>query len=144
MPQVPADCKYSREHEWVRVEDGGLASVGITDFAQDQLGDVVYLDLPAPGATVRQFEKMGEIESVKSVSDLFSPVSGEVVARNETAIESPELVNASPYGEGWLVRVRLADPAELTNLLSPEEYTELIRAQAGAEAAGDDGPAGGP
>jgi glycine cleavage system H protein len=130
MADVPSGLKYSKEHEWVRVEDGGEAVIGITDFAQDQLGDVVYLDLPEPGASVRQFEKMGEIESVKSVSDLFAPVSGEVTARNDEAVEKPELVNASPYGDGWLVRVRLSDAAELDNLLSESEYDEFTK-QAG-------------
>jgi glycine cleavage system H protein len=130
MADVPSGLKYSKEHEWVRVEDGGEAVIGITDFAQDQLGDVVYLDLPEPGASVRQFEKMGEIESVKSVSDLFAPVPGEVTARNDEAVEKPELVNASPYGDGWLVRVRLSDAAELDNLLSESEYDEFTK-QAG-------------
>jgi glycine cleavage system H protein len=127
MPEVPSDLKYSKEHEWVRVEDDGLAVVGITDFAQDQLGDVVYLDLPAVGTGVRQFAKMGEIESVKSVSELYAPISGEVVERNEAAIASPEMVNASPYGDGWLIRVRMDNPAELENLLSADEYDALTR-----------------
>ncbi len=124
---VPADQKYSREHEWVRVDESGIATVGITDFAQDQLGDIVYLALPEVGSSVRQFEKCGEIESVKSVSDLYSPVSGEVVERNDLAVDTPELVNQSPYGEGWLWQVRLENPAELENLLSAEEYQELIK-----------------
>ena len=124
---VPADQKYSREHEWVRLDEGGIATVGITDFAQDQLGDIVYLALPEVGSTVRQFEKCGEIESVKSVSDLYSPVSGEVVERNDLAVDTPELVNQSPYGEGWLWQVRLENPAELENLLSAEEYEALIK-----------------
>ena len=127
MAEVPGDLKYTREHEWVRVEDGGLALVGITDFAQEHLGDVVYLDLPEVGATVRQFEKMGEIESVKTVSELFSPVSGEVVERNDAAIDSPELVNSSPYGDGWMIRVRLENPAELDNLLSEKDYAEFAQ-----------------
>jgi glycine cleavage system H protein len=127
MPEVPGDLKYSKEHEWVRVEDGGIAAIGITDYAQDQLGDVVYLDLPEEGAAVRQFEKMGEIESVKSVSDLFSPMSGEVTERNEVAIDTPEVVNSSPYGEGWLIRVLMTNPAELENLLSADEYDDLTK-----------------
>lgn len=126
MADVPGDLKYSKEHEWVRVEDGGIASIGITDFAQDQLGDVVYLDLPEEGAAVRQFEKFGEVESVKSVSDLFSPISGEVMERNEATIEVPEQVNASPYGEGWLLKIRMENPAELEHLLSASEYEQLI------------------
>ena len=122
---IPADLRYSREHEWVRVE-GGVATVGITDYAQDQLGDIVYLDLPATGAAVAQHERMGEIESVKAVSDLFSPVSGEVVEVNQEAVDSPELVNQEPYGRGWLLRVRLRDPGELEALLSSQAYDELI------------------
>lgn len=130
MTDIPNDLRFSREHEWVRVEDDGIAVIGITDYAQDMLGDIVYLDLPAEGTTVRQFAKMGEIESVKSVSDLFSPVSGEVIARNEAAIEHPEVVNASPYGDGWLVRVRMSDPAELNNLLTADEYAAHIEREA--------------
>ena len=124
---IPADLKYSKEHEWVRVTDGGIAEIGITEFAQDQLGDIVYLGLPEIGATLTQFERAGEIESVKSVSDLYTPIGGEVVERNELAIESPELVNQSPYGEGWLWQLRLTDPTELENLLTAAEYGELTK-----------------
>jgi glycine cleavage system H protein len=124
---IPSGHKYSREHEWVRVDEGGIATVGITDFAQDQLGDIVYLSLPEVGSQVRQFDKCGELESVKSVSDLYTPVGGEVVERNELAIDTPELVNQSPYGDGWLWQVRLENPAELENLLDPEEYQEMIK-----------------
>lgn len=126
--EAPADLRYSKEHEWVRAE-GDIATVGITDYAQDQLGDIVYLDLPAVGAAVAQFEKMGEIESVKAVSDLFSPVSGEVVETNQEAVDAPELVNQEPYGRGWLLKVRLRDAAEVEALLSPEAYQELIAAE---------------
>jgi glycine cleavage system H protein len=122
---VPAELRYSKEHEWVRVE-GGIAAVGITDHAQDQLGDLVYLDLPKVGTAVRQSEKLGEIESVKAVSDLVSPVSGEVAERNEEAIKSPELVNQDPYGRGWLVKVTLSDESEVDGLLTAEQYEELI------------------
>ena len=124
MPS-PTDRRYTKEHEWVRVEDN-VAVVGITDYAQDQLGDIVYLDLPSPGTQVKQLDKLGEIESVKAVSDLYSPVSGEVTEVNQEVIDKPEVVNQSPYEEGWLVRVRLADPAEVDNLLSAEQYDELI------------------
>jgi len=124
MPS-PADRRYTKEHEWVRV-DGDLGTVGITDYAQDQLGDLVYLDLPSPGTQVKQFDKLGEIESVKAVSDLYSPVSGELVEVNQEVIDRPELVNQSPYEEGWLVRLRLADPAELDSLLTAQQYDELI------------------
>jgi len=121
----PTDRRYTKEHEWVRVEDN-VAVVGITDYAQDQLGDIVYLELPSPGTQVKQLDKLGEIESVKAVSDLYSPVSGEVVEVNQEVNDRPELVNQSPYDEGWLVRVRLADPAEVDDLLSAEQYDELI------------------
>ncbi len=122
---IPADLRYSKEHEWVRVKNGA-ATVGITDYAQDQLGDIVYLDLPAAGAKLTQYEKMGEIESVKAVSDLFTPVNGEVVEVNQAAVDAPEVVNSEPYGAGWLIKVRLADASEVESLLSPEAYDELI------------------
>jgi glycine cleavage system H protein len=115
----------------VRVDDG-VGTVGITDYAQDQLGDIVYVELPAPGTSVKESEKLGEIESVKAVSDLYAPVSGEVVEVNEDVNDHPELVNESPYEKGWLVRLRLADPAELEGLLTPEQYDTLV-AEAQAE-----------
>ncbi|UCH87158.1 MAG: glycine cleavage system protein GcvH [Dehalococcoidia bacterium] len=124
MPS-PSDRRYTKEHEWVRVEDD-LGTVGITDYAQDQLGDLVYLDLPSSGTQVKQLDKLGEIESVKAVSDLYSPVSGELVEVNQEVVDRPELVNQSPYGQGWLVRLRLADPAEVDGLLTAEQYDELI------------------
>ena len=124
MPS-PTDRRYTKEHEWVRVQDD-LGTVGITDYAQDQLGDIVYVDLPSPGTQVKQLEKLGEIESVKAVSDLYSPVSGEVMEVNPEIMDRPELVNQAPYDEGWLVRVRLAAPAELDNLLTAKQYDELI------------------
>lgn len=123
---IPKDLKYTREHQWARAEDG-VATVGITDFAQDELGDIVYLQLPEAGAAVAQGRSMGEIESVKTVSDLFSPVSGEVMERNTAVLDKPELVNSDPYGEGWLIKVRASDEAEFANLLSPAEYAELTR-----------------
>ncbi len=123
---IPDDRKYSKEHEWVKLEEGSDALVGITHFAQDQLGDVVYLDLPGAGVRVEQFAKLGEIESVKAVSDLFSPVSGEVLDVNQEAVDHPELVNEDPSGKGWLLRVRLQDPAELNVLLTAEQYTAFL------------------
>ena len=122
---VSPELRYSKEHEWVRVE-GDIATVGITDYAQEQLGDLVYLDLPKVGTAVHQFEKLGEIESVKAVSDLFSPVSGEVTERNEEAVKSPELVNQDPYGRGWLVRLSLSDASEVDKLLTADQYEELV------------------
>ncbi len=121
MTASPADRKYSKEHEWLKI-DGDAAIIGITDYAQDQLGDVVYVDLPAVGATITQFEKMGEIESVKADSDLFTPASGEVLEVNEKVVEKPELVNSDPHGGGWLLRVKLSDPSEADKLLSAAEY----------------------
>ena len=121
----PGDLKYTKEHEWVRV-DGGAGTVGITDYAQDQLGDIVYVDLPGVGTQLTYLEKLGEIESVKAVSELFSPVSGEVVEVNGALTDKPELVNASPYGEGWMLRVRLSDPVELDNLLTAQQYDDYV------------------
>jgi glycine cleavage system H protein len=123
----PADRSYTKEHEWVKVE-GDVATVGITDFAQDQLGDIVYIDLPEPGAAIKQFEKMGEIESVKAVSDLFAPISGEVIEGNAQVVEKPELVNSDAQGEGWLLKVRLSDVTEVDALLSAEDYDAFTAA----------------
>jgi glycine cleavage system H protein len=124
MAASPDDRKYSKEHEWLKI-DGDAAVIGITDYAQDQLGDVVYVDLPQPGATITQFEKMGEIESVKAVSDLYTPASGEVLEVNEKVVEKPELVNGDPHGDGWLLRIKLSDPSEAGKLLSAAEYDAL-------------------
>ncbi len=126
---TPDALKYSEEHEWVRMESDGSGVVGITDFAADSLGDVVFVELPEPGAELTQFEKMGEIESVKAVSDLYSPVSGTVMARNESIIDSPELVNDSPFDSGWMVRVTLADAAQLDNLMTYAEYQAMLESQ---------------
>ncbi len=120
------DLLYAKTHEWVRVEDE-TAVVGITDFAQEQLGDITYVELPAVGDTVEAGQEMGSVESVKAASELYSPVSGEVVEINEELEASPEKINTDPYGEGWLIRVRLS--AEPTGLLSPEEYEEIAKAE---------------
>jgi glycine cleavage system H protein len=124
----PDDRKYSKEHEWVKLEDAGSgqALVGITDYAQDQLSDIVYVDLPGPGTAITQFGKMGEVESVKAVSDLFTPVSGEVTEANARLIDHPELANEDPFGEGWLVRVTLTSVAELDGLMRAHEYESYI------------------
>ena len=122
----PTDRRYSKEHEWVLIESEGHAVVGITQYAQDQLGDVVYVDLPDAGATVEQFQKLGEIESVKAASDLFSPLSGEIVEANKELEEKPELVNEDPYAGGWMVRMAGIDQAQLDNLLSAEEYERYL------------------
>ena len=123
---IPDDRKYSKEHEWVKMEDATQALAGITVYAQDQLGDIVYVDLPKTGATIRFMEKMGEVESVKAVSDLFSPITGEVTEINDRLLDHPELVNEDPLGEGWMVRVTVADTAELDQLMSAEEYEAFI------------------
>jgi len=122
---VPSELRYSKEHEWVRVE-GERATVGITDYAQEQLGDIVYLDLPKVGTAVRQSEKLGEIESVKAVSDFFSPLSGEVTELNEEVVKSPELVNQDPFGRGWLLELTLSDAGEVAKLLTAQQYEELV------------------
>jgi glycine cleavage system H protein len=122
---VPDDLKYSKEHEWVRA-DGDVATIGITHFAQEQLGDVVFVELPEKGATIRQFSSLGVVESVKAASDIYSPLSGEVLERNVKVIEKPELVNTKPYEDGWMLRVKLADKAELQKLLSADDYRAHI------------------
>lgn len=118
----PDDLKYSSEHEWARVANGDVAEVGVTHYAQDTLGDVVFVELPEVGSRVDQFDKFGEIESVKAVSDLFSPVTGTVTAVNEELEQSPELVNSDPYGDGWIMEVKLDDPLELDELMDSESY----------------------
>ena len=120
--EFPGDLRYSKEHEWARAEDDGRIRVGITDFAQDALGDVVYVDLPEPGTQVTAGQAFGEVESTKSVSDVFAPVSGTVVERNGALEESPELVNQQPYGDGWLVAIEVSDTSELDALLDEAPY----------------------
>lgn len=122
---VPSNLKYSNDHEWCRLE-GDTAYVGITDFAQSQLGDIVFVDVPTEGETVAAGEVFGTIEAVKTVSDAFLPMSGEIVAFNEAVDADPSIVNKDPYGEGWLVKVRVSDLAEYDALLTPEQYAELI------------------
>ena len=122
---VPQDLRYSKEHEWVRLE-GDTATIGITHFAQEQLGDVVFVELPEKGARVRQFSSLGVVESVKAASDIYSPISGEVLERNVKVIEKPELVNTAPYQDGWMLRVKLADKGELQKLLSADDYRAHI------------------
>jgi glycine cleavage system H protein len=134
MPS-PDDRRYSKEHEWVKMQ-GDLAVIGITDYAQDQLGDIVYVDLPESGTALRQFEKLGEIESVKAVSDLYAPISGEVNRANDGVREKPELVNQDPYEGGWLIEVKPADATELDKLMSAADYDAFIAAEANDEAIG--------
>jgi len=127
---IPQDLKYTSEHEWVRLEDG-LARVGVTAFAQEQLGDVVYVDAPPAGTAVRAGKPFGVVESVKAVSDLYSPLTGTVVAVNGDLVDSPDLVNSDPYGAGWMVVIEPAEPAELDQLLDAEAYAKLTQ-EAGA------------
>ena len=123
--EFPEGLKYSKEHEWVLVE-GNTATVGITEFAQEELGDIVYVELPEVGEKVVKDDPFGAVESVKAVSDVVAPAGGEVVAINQAVRDTPELVNQDPYGEGWLLRVRLSDPAELDALLDAAAYREYL------------------
>jgi glycine cleavage system H protein len=125
----PADLRYDKEHEWVRVE-GDSAVIGISDFAQDQLGEVVYVDLPSVGDVLAVGETFGEIESVKSVSELFAPISGTVVEVNDELDSAPEAINSDAYGAGWMVKIELADPAELDGLMSSVEYGAFVANEA--------------
>ncbi len=122
---IPDDRRYSKEHEWALLEDAGTVLVGISEFAQAELGDVVYVELPKVGERVKAGGQIGEIESVKAVSDLFSPVSGEIVEVNDAVKQKPELVNDSPYENGWLLRIKPDDPAELDTLLDAAQYGAL-------------------
>ncbi|GAB4098694.1 glycine cleavage system protein GcvH [Sinomonas halotolerans] len=127
MSNVPADLSYTAEHEWVSKEPGGgVVRIGITDFAQDALGDVVYVQMPEVGTEVAANAVVGEVESTKSVSDIYAPVAGEVVARNEALDSDPALVNSDPYGDGWLIEVRLADASQTDGLLSAEQYEQQV------------------
>ena len=121
---VPNDLRYTKDHEWVRV-DGDVATIGVTDFAASQLGDVVFVDLPAVGKTVDQFATFGVVESVKAVSDLYAPISGEVTDVNGELGSKPELVNSDPFGDGWMIRVRLSDQGQLGELLDAAGYEQL-------------------
>jgi glycine cleavage system H protein len=121
----PGNYRYTKEHEWVLLE-GAVATIGITDHAQQQLGDIVYVDLPRPGDAVAAGKSMGSVESVKAVSDIFSPVTGEVIEVNEALAEAPEKVNRDPHGAAWLVKVRVSSPAEIENLMTAAGYQEYI------------------
>jgi glycine cleavage system H protein len=122
----PEELRYTKEHEWAVAEGDGTVRVGITDFAQDALGDVVYVDLPEEGAELRAGEPFGEVESTKSVSDLFSPVTGRVVGRNTALAETPELVNRDPYGEGWMVVIEPSEPGQLDGLMDAAAYRRMV------------------
>jgi glycine cleavage system H protein len=123
--EFPEDYKYSKEHEWVLVE-GKVATVGITDFAQDQLGDIVFVELPAVGDKVSKEDAFGVVESVKAVSDIYAPVSGKVIEVNDDLPENPEMLNEDAYGDGWIIKIEMSDPEELNDLLSATEYEEYV------------------
>ncbi|MCH8864071.1 MAG: glycine cleavage system protein GcvH [Chloroflexi bacterium] len=120
------DYRFTREHEWLRPEPDNLGTMGITDYAQSQLGDIVYLELPAVGTQVTQSAKMGEIEAVKAVTEFYSPASGRVTETNQTAVASPNLVNEDPFGKGWLVRLELSQPSELDALMNYDQYRQFV------------------
>ena len=126
MKDIPENYKFLSSHEWARLEEDGIVTVGISDYAQDQLGDIVYLELPQTGSVVKQLDKMGEIESVKAVSDLFSPISGNVIESNSDLDDHPELVNEDPFGKGWLIRVTMRSANELDGLMTASEYQSYI------------------
>ena len=127
IPQIdPQACKFSREHEWVFVSEPGVGWMGVSDFAAHELGDIVFLQLPAAGDSVKQFAKLGEIESVKAASDLFSPISGQVLQTNEELSLHPELVNESPFQDAWMLQIRLSDPSELDALLDYASYQAFL------------------
>lgn len=123
--EAPPGLKYSKEHEWVAAEET-VATIGITDHAQEQLGEIVYIELPSIGEKVSKDDPFGVVESVKAVSDIYAPVSGTVLEVNEDLAESPEVVNEDPYGDGWLIKVRVSDPADLDDLMDNEEYEQMI------------------
>jgi glycine cleavage system H protein len=128
MANIPDDLHYSKDHEWVRVE-GNVAVVGITDYAQDSLGDVVYVELPKPGDTFAANESFGSVESVKAVSEVFCPISGDIAGVNESLNDSPEKVNEDPYGEGWMIRVTMSNPGEVDSMLTAAEYEDFTKAE---------------
>ena len=126
---IPKDLKYSKDHEWVKVE-GNIATVGITDFAQDQLGDVVFVEAPEVGAELAAGDGMGTVESVKAVSDVYSPLSGKVVEANEELADAPQLINEDPYAKGWIAKIEIADTAEVAALLDAAAYEEVVTQEA--------------
>ena len=128
MANVPENLHYSKDHEWARVE-GDTAVIGITDHAQDQLGDVVYVELPKAGEEFAAHESFGSVESVKAVSEIFTPVSGEVVGANESLADEPEKVNQDPYGDGWMIKIKLKNPGEVDSMLTAAEYEDFTKAE---------------
>lgn len=129
MSQTPEDLKYTKSHEWAKLQDDGTVTVGITDHAQDLLGDLVFVELPERGASVSAGKDCAVVESVKAASDVYAPVSGEIVEVNSTVVDSPETVNSDPYGEGWMFRIKLKDEAELDSLLDAKAYKEVAASE---------------
>ncbi|MCC6935028.1 MAG: glycine cleavage system protein GcvH [Thermomicrobiales bacterium] len=127
---IPKDYKFTKTHEWVKV-DGDVVTIGISDFAQAELGDITYLELPAVGQSINKADPLGVIESVKAASDVYSPVSGEIVEENSNVIDAPELVNSSPYDDAWLVKIRISDPSQLEELMDSGEYSKLVAESGG-------------
>ena len=125
MPEIPAELLYTKDHEWVRLHDDGTATVGITDYAQESLGDITFIEFPDEVAKFSVGDAFGVVESVKAASDLYMPLACEIIAINEAADEAPDLLNTDPYGEGWLVKIRLEDPQQLKQLLKPADYSAL-------------------
>ncbi len=130
MTEIPDGLYFTKSHEWAKV-DGDEAVIGVSDFAQNELGDITYLELPEPGSSITQGEPLGVIESVKAASDIYSPLSGEVLEANPDVVDSPELVNSSPYDKAWLVKVKLSDPSEVGNLMDSKVYTSFAEEQGG-------------
>ena len=126
MVDIPEDLKYTEEHEWIRVEEDESVTVGITEYAQEALGEIVFVELPSEGEEIHQGDTFGGVESTKSVSDLFAPISGEVLEVNEALLESPEIINTDPYGEGWIVKVNPLETLEFEELLNSSQYSEFI------------------
>ncbi|MGA0209256.1 MAG: glycine cleavage system protein GcvH [Candidatus Nanopelagicales bacterium] len=124
---IPGELKYTSEHEWVRADGENIVSVGITSYAQESLGDIVFVSLPSVGATVSAGDSCGEVESTKSVSELYAPVSGQIIEVNGSVDDNPEMINSAPYGDGWLMKIRLSEPAQLDGLLSASEYEGITR-----------------
>lgn len=127
----PSELKYTNQHEWVGIESGNTGIVGFSHFAAEELGDIVFLELPDVDTEVTQAEQFGEVESVKAVAEIYSPVSGRVIARNEEAIDNPEVVNEDPYENGWLIKVEISDASELDNLMTSDQYEEFLKGQEG-------------
>lgn len=122
---IPVELKYTKDHEWIRIE-GDIATIGITDFAQSELGDIVFVEVETEGETIEKEEVFGSVEAVKTVSDLFMPISGEILEFNQALEDAPEVVNEDPYNEGWMIKVKIADPSDMDGLLSADQYQELV------------------